>query len=486
MRFYSLNEDDVEQFKNRKLMKGLIQSLNKNDSFVSYKAAEALGEFEGEETVETLLTALNEDDESVKEMVITTLGRIGDKNSVTPLISNFDDVDDELKELIILALGEIGGKKSLDYIKLALNEDNLEIKLRAIEALGKISNPESIEELVYMLLDENLEIKLYSITSLGEIGDSKAIKPLIKFLNNRKWIVRKYSLNALGKIVECSIEPFINALDDENCHVREKAVEIIGIRGDENSMNYLNQVLNDPDDDVRIRANEILRKHNKINYNVMQENLRKKPDKLDEFIHKIGKDKVVEILIEYLEDDIPEITDKEAEIPEENPEEIPDENTVDQSINALSDGNYSVWWSAKEELKKIGGPAVMPLIKVLDDENPKTRWRVVYTLTEICDERAIIPLIKQLEKENSSMKMKIALSLSKFGENAIKPLTIALNDESNVVRENAAEALGEIGDPKALISLENTLNDENPYVRKRVKAAIKAIKTKNCNKNFTI
>ena len=95
----------------------------------------------------------------------------------------------------------------------------------------------------------------------------------------------------------------------------------------------------------------------------------------------------------------------------------------------------------------------------------------------------IIPLIKQLEKESDSMKMKIALSLSKFGENAIIPLTVALNDENSVVRENAAEALGEIGDPNALISLKNALNDENPYVRNRVKMAIKAINTKKIGLN---
>ncbi|MGO9892958.1 MAG: HEAT repeat domain-containing protein, partial [Bryobacteraceae bacterium] len=112
-----------------------------------------------------------------------------------------------------------------------------------------------------------------------------------------------------------------------------------------------------------------------------------------------------------------------------------------------------------------GGFAGTVLIKALENENHKIRWRAVYTLTEIRDERAIIPLIKQLEKENASMKMKIALSLSKFGENAIEPLTIALNDKNSVVRENAAEALGEIGGARALISLKNALNDEDPYVR---------------------
>ena len=56
----------------------------------------------------------------------------------------------------------------------------------------------------------------------------RAIKPLMEALNSQKWIIRRYSLNALGKIDECSIEPFINALDDEDCHVRDKAVELIG------------------------------------------------------------------------------------------------------------------------------------------------------------------------------------------------------------------------------------------------------------------
>lgn len=512
MRFYSLTENDVEQFKNRKIMKEISRSLNENENFVNYKVAEGLGEFSNKKIVETLINALNEDDdESVKEMVINTLGRMGDRKAVAHLISNLDSLNDELKELIILALGEIGGKESLEFIKLALEENKLEIKLRAIEALGKISYPESTEELVYTLLEDNLEIKLYAIASLGEIGDAAAIRPLRKFLNNRKWIIRKYSLNSLGKITECPMEVFINALEDEDCRVREKAVEIIGIRGDENSIDRLNRVLDDPDEDVKLRASEILKKYDKLDFILLPEEKIERIDDINEFVNEIGKDEVVENLIDYLEEDKSEIKDNLTEIFDvisqrmpEIQEEIKEEIGIDSSqekidiksiledeididlfqdeeidieplLYDLMDNDYIVWWGAKEDLRKLGEPAVMPLINLLDDENQTIRGRVVLALSEIGDERAIAPLIEHLEYENTVMRKKISLSLNKFGKNAVPPLIDALEHEDFEVRESAAEALGEIGEPDALEPLERASNDENVYVRNRAEAAIRRI-----------
>ena len=510
MRFYSLTENDVQQFKNRKIMRELTESLNENENFVNYKVAEGVGEFNNGKIVETLINALNEDDdESVKEMVINTLGRMGDRNAVAHLISNLDSLNDELKELIILALGEIGGKESLEFIKLALDENKLEIKLRAIEALGKISYPESTEELVYTLLEDDLEIKLYAIASLGEIGDPAAIRPLRKFINNRKWIIRKYSLNALGKISECPIEVFIKALEDEDYRVREKAVEIIGMRGDMNSMAYLNKMLNDPDDEVKLRTREILKQY--ITLDSLPEEKIERIDDLNEFVNEIGKDEVVENLIDYLEEDKSVIKDNLTEIFDvisqrmpEIQEEIQEEIGIDSSqekidiksiledeidINLfqeeeidiepllydLKDNDYIIWWGAKEDLRKLGEAAVMPLIDLLEDDNQTIRGRVVLALSEIGDERAIVPLIEHLEYENTAMRKKIALSLNKFGENAVPPLISALEHEDFEVRESAVEALGEIGDPSALEPLERVSNDENVYVRNRAEAAIRRI-----------
>lgn len=40
-------------------------------------------------------------------------------------------------------------------------------------------------------------------------------------------------------------------------------MEIIGIRGDEELVESLKPLVNDPDEDVKVRAVEILKKHNK-------------------------------------------------------------------------------------------------------------------------------------------------------------------------------------------------------------------------------
>ena len=50
------------------------------------------------------------------------------------------------------------------------------------------------------------------------------------------------------------------ALDDIDCHVRERAVDILEKIGDNESINYLRIVLEDENADVRERVAEILEK----------------------------------------------------------------------------------------------------------------------------------------------------------------------------------------------------------------------------------
>lgn len=51
----------------------------------------------------------------------------------------------------------------------------------------------------------------------------------------------------------------------------------------------------------------------------------------------------------------------------------------------------------------------------------------------------------------------------------------ALKYEDAIVREKAAESLGEIGDPDALDVLKITMEDDDMYVRKSAEDSIKKI-----------
>lgn len=477
MGFFHLNEGDVGKLKKKEDINGLIKALKyKDDSFVRFKAAEALGELEDKAAVDALISALNDEDMYVREMVIYALGEIGDKRAVLPLISNFG-YDDELREIMIFALGEIGGKQSVDYLKLSLGDDDVDIGVRSAEALGKISDPDSIEALIESAKSDNIELKIYSITALGEIGDEKAIKNLLKTAQSNKWNVRRYSLHALGKIEECSILPFINALDDEDCHVREKAVELIGKWGDDNSLQYLKKVLNDPDPDVRKRATLILEKHQINSIKMQRPKIKNKKlqSRLDNIIERIGKDEAVEILIEFLNDKNPGMRHTAAELLGE----IGDKKAIVPLINVLRDDSSSVQWSAKEALIKLGKPSVKPLIKVLDYNDSKVRMNAIDVLGDIGDNQAIPSLFKYLGDDNATVRQKTEISLIKFGFKAVNFLIIALEDEKFIVRQKAAETLGEIGDQAALDPLNKVLNDENPHVRNSAQEAIKMIKKKN-------
>lgn len=87
--------------------------------------------------------------------------------------------------------------------------------------------------------------------------------------------------------------------------------------------------------------------------------------------------------------------------------------------------------NAIEALVEIGEPAVEPLIQALNNESWVVREAATEALGKIGDERAVEPLIKVLDDE----------------------------DETTFVREAAAEALGEIGDERAIEPLAHALTD---------------------------
>ncbi len=109
---------------------------------------------------------------------------------------------------------------------------------------------------------------------------------------------------------------------------------------------------------------------------------------------------------------------------------------IDREISQLGTGDQ---FKALNVLIKIGKPAVPALIEALQDQsNPFTRrWEAAKALGVIKDEGAVEPLIK------------------------------AMSDENEVVRRVTAEALGKLGDTRAIPVLKKALKDPKYYYDKR-------------------
>ena len=154
-----------------------------------------------------------------------------------------------------------------------------------------------------------------------------------------------------------------------------------------------------------------------------------------------------------------------------------DERAVEPLIELLKDNNINIRQRSVDALGAIGDKrAVVPLIELLKDEDNHIRQQSVAALGAINDKRAIEPLIKVLKDDGDwGVREQSEYALVKIGKEAVEPLIGTLNDGNDVVRLLSAEALGKIGDKRALPSLKKALKDEQIYVIDAVRKAIKKI-----------
>jgi HEAT repeat protein len=156
--------------------------------------------------------------------------------------------------------------------------------------------------------------------------------------------------------------------------------------------------------------------------------------------------------------------------------EIGDTGAVEPLINLLKHEEMSgVRWKTAESLAKIGTPSVGPLISVLQNPDSDVRWNAAIALGETRDPRAVRPLIRQLSDTDRFVKSRVAHALGMIGEPAVHPLIQTLHDGDGNQRWGAAIALGGIRDPAAVEPLILALADKYENVRAEAAAALVAI-----------
>ena len=300
--------------------------------------------------------------------------------------------------------------------------------------------------------------------ALGEIGDARAVDPLLK-----ADVVGCEVRDALSRIGAAAVERLIAALHDRHEGVRERAAEALGKIGDVRAVEPLIPALHDSHEDVRERAAEAL--------------------------GKIGDIRAVEALIAALDDR----DERVCWLAAQALGRIGDVRAVEALIAAL-DRHENVCSSAAEALGRIGDArAVEPLIAALANFYESVRRAAAEALGRIGDVRAIEALIAALHDRHESVRRAATEALArlgwrpdrtgtgvgywiaqdkweecvKMGAPAIEPLAAVLRDVNWQRRRAAAEALGRIGDTRAVEALVDTLAGDTFWgVRKAAAEAL--------------
>ncbi len=419
---------------------GLIKALGARDRHKAAAAAHALGEIGDARAVESLLAVIQERETSyaVQLSAADALGQIGNVRAVQPLIAMLEDEKTpNLRAAVARALGQIGDARAVDSLRTALmGEADSGTRRAIVEALERIASPADNETRIWYAVVKRDWTRL---TSLG----AEAVELLIASLNDTVRWKRQAAAEALGQIRDASaVEPLIAVLTDIRVVSERYGYSDESMEG----ASYYKDV--DRNQDVRQASAEAL--------------------------GNIGDGRAVEPLIAALEDNY-----MSGSYVAEALGQLGDARAVEPLIKALKkDDAPSRQRYAAEALGKIGDArALEPLIAAFYDARrtirvPGQRYlnveddsdfrRIVVASVARFGDLAISPLIARLEqggKEDYVREM-AAEALGKIGNaRAVRPLVKALKKDAYIVRVAAAKALGQIGDVQAVKPLNQALKD---------------------------
>ncbi len=272
--------------------------------------------------------------------------------------------------------------------------------------------------------------------ALGEIADSQAVSSLLESLNDAEVEVRYAAIKSLGQIGDKqAVKPLIAMLKDKKPLARQAASNALGQIGDSQAVKPLIAALSDKDSFVR-----------------------------DEVARALGQ--------------------------------IGDVRAVKPLVDALI-ANDGLEQAVGYAMKKIGRPAVNPLIAALENDDRKIRAKVAYILEKI-GKPTVSSLVVLLKSENDNLRQAATDVLEKLGWQpnkdefgaaywitkqqwdkcvgigapAVEPLLVLLGDKDWVVRWAVAKALGQIGDPRAVQSLMFAMGDADANVRQAAAEAL--------------
>jgi len=130
------------------------------------------------------------------------------------------------------------------------------------------------------------------------------------------------------------------------------------------------------------------------------------------------------------------------------------------------------------DLAKVGPCAVPALARALRDPDPSVAPVAALALDELGDTRGFEFLVEALRDKDWQRRVWSAEAMAYVGPRAVGSLIRALNDDKPIVRILTADALGQLGDARAVEPLKELLDDENEEVREVVKEAMKKIRRK--------
>ena len=340
--------------------------------------------------------------------------------------------------------------------ELAAELDAIKARHRMLQAKWQ---SELLAQIVPTLTDESNKVKREFVDFLEEIG-SPGTPALVAMLRDPNRRVRQRAVEGLGQIGKRERKAGRNsdavaialatALEDSSKDVvREAVEELDGVRP------------TSPESLAVVVPALIVART--VDSSSVRNDVVDVLGRIGEILAKKGEstDTIRDALIASLNDDSTKV--RTNAIGELSDIRAASTETFTALIEALSDGSGNVRASAEDALIELGEGAAETITPMLADaftniQSSKTRVQVVDVLGAIGEE---------------------LIDDGKSGEIVVKPILVALRDDAEDVRRNAADELGEMRatSPEVKTALTNAINDSSKAVRDAAKKALQRIES---------
>ncbi len=283
-----------------------------------------------------------------------------------------------------------------------------------------------------------------------KLQDDQTMVWLAKAMDDRSWEIRLAAVDDLKKIGGPeAIRLLAKALEDADTNVRVGAVKALGAIGGPVVLEKMAALSEKKDYALRVNAIAVMA-------------LIKSPDALGPLTRAVGdknplvRESAVKALVH--------IDDSRATAP---------------IVGALGDRNANVRAAAAVALGlRREAAAVEPLAALLREESRRIRTDAAVALGRLSDRRATPVLIEILaDPKEQDDRLPAVEALGIIGDpRAVESLTRCGQEDNPRIRAAAAKALGRMGDPRAVPPLLELLRDKEPLVRLEAVLAFKTVK----------
>jgi HEAT repeat protein len=450
--------DALAKSGDRRAVEPLIGALHDPDPQMRSLAAMGLGRIGDPRAVTPLIAALGDSNEDGSMAAGMALGQLRDARAIAPLIATLHhgerftvvlaqlgaaayepliaalhDSDPEMRKNAALALAEMRDPRSADALIAAFHDPVPKVREAAAWALTANSDPRVPDLLVQALRDPDMEVRTAVAGQLGWKKDPRFVEPLIANLKETNDALRIQACIALGRLQDPrAVGPLVETAKSKNSDLASQAVRALGEIGSPAAVDALIVIANPL---VSPEKAGLSHAPTPGDTNGTWDLSQAAIDALGE----TGDSRAIAYLAAALQNPNAGVRTGAAEAlgKSKSPEAAA---VLTKAVQSSQNPG------ASEALTYAGQPgavSVDALLSLLND--PQKRDRAIEALANTKDPRAVEPLIALLQTPYSGKPQPYGNGIGQAANdpNPVRPMTYY----------SVAEALGRMGDPRAVAPL---------------------------------